>query len=246
MALKISDILFIKSNQIIHYTRCITPKRVTSWRGPSSHHCARATQLLSKKCRSGGEPLATLCPIWPARDLNLRPPAPETNALPLDQLAGLFYLSDKVLLSDLILSFFYIYLFWTFYMFSLNDWKVWFLKDPHFGATNFLPNFIYPSYLLMYPEIVMCIAYTSKNCEFWRPHLRETLIVVLPSCFFILSFHTCLFWKFHQSRSSGSVLNFGVLVCGESLHFGNPTFCQILSFLRFCLSWKFHVSSMCG
>ena len=46
-----------------HYTRCNTPKRVTSWRGPSSPHCARATQLLSKKYRSGGEPLATLCPI---------------------------------------------------------------------------------------------------------------------------------------------------------------------------------------
>ena len=28
------------SNQIFHYTRCITPKRVTSWRGPSPHHCA--------------------------------------------------------------------------------------------------------------------------------------------------------------------------------------------------------------
>ena len=74
-------------NQIFHYTRCNTPKRVTSWRGPSPRHCARATQLLSKKYRSGGEPLATLCPIWPVRDLNLRPPAPETNALPLDQLA---------------------------------------------------------------------------------------------------------------------------------------------------------------
>ena len=52
-----------KSNQIFHYTRWITPKRETSWRGPSPRHCARATQLLSKKCRSGGEPLATLCPI---------------------------------------------------------------------------------------------------------------------------------------------------------------------------------------
>ena len=51
------------SNQIFHYTRCTTPKRVTSLRGPSPRHCARATQLLSKKCRSGGEPLATLCPI---------------------------------------------------------------------------------------------------------------------------------------------------------------------------------------
>ena len=47
------------SNQMFRYTRCNTPKRVTSWRGPSSRHCSRATQLLSKKCRSGGEPLAT-------------------------------------------------------------------------------------------------------------------------------------------------------------------------------------------
>ena len=27
---------------------------------PSLRHCARATQLLLKKCQSGGEPLATL------------------------------------------------------------------------------------------------------------------------------------------------------------------------------------------
>ena len=80
-----------KSNQIFHYTRCNIPKRVTSWRGPFPQYCARATQLLSKKCRSGGELLATLCSIWPARDLNLRPPAPETNALPLDQLTGLLF-----------------------------------------------------------------------------------------------------------------------------------------------------------
>ena len=73
-----------KSNQIFHYTRCITSKRVTSWRDPSPRHCAQATQLCSKKCRSGGEPLATLCPISPARDLNLEPTA--TNALSLDQL----------------------------------------------------------------------------------------------------------------------------------------------------------------
>ena len=74
------------TNQIFHYTRCITPKRVTSLRGPSPRHWARATQLLSKKCHSIGEHLSTLRPVWPARDLNLRPPAPETNALPLDQL----------------------------------------------------------------------------------------------------------------------------------------------------------------
>ena len=45
---------------MFHYTRCITPKRVTSRRGPSPRHCALATQLLSKKCRSGGKPLATV------------------------------------------------------------------------------------------------------------------------------------------------------------------------------------------
>ena len=37
------------SNHIFHYTRCITPKRVTSLRGPYPRHCARATQVFSKK-----------------------------------------------------------------------------------------------------------------------------------------------------------------------------------------------------
>ena len=58
------------------------------WRNPSPRHCSRATQFLSKKCCSSDEPLATLCSILPVRDLNLRPPAPETHALPIDQLAG--------------------------------------------------------------------------------------------------------------------------------------------------------------
>ena len=62
-------------------------KRVKSLQGPSPRHSALATQLLSEKYRSGGEPLAKLCPIWLPQDLNLRPPALETNALPLDQLA---------------------------------------------------------------------------------------------------------------------------------------------------------------
>ena len=48
-------------------------------------------QHCSSRRKVGGELLATLCSIWPARDLNLRPPAPETNAFPLDQLAGLKY-----------------------------------------------------------------------------------------------------------------------------------------------------------
>ena len=43
------------------------------------------TQLLLEKRSTGRESLATLCLIWLAWDLNLRPPAPETNALLLDQ-----------------------------------------------------------------------------------------------------------------------------------------------------------------
>ena len=55
----------LNSNQIFHYKRCITPKRVMSWLGPSDLcYCTRATQLLSKKCHSRGEPLATLYPTW--------------------------------------------------------------------------------------------------------------------------------------------------------------------------------------
>ena len=69
-----------KISKLFHYrpTRCITPKRVTSWQGPSPRHWARATQLLSKY-RRGGQPLTTQRPIWPTWNLNLRPPAIETN-----------------------------------------------------------------------------------------------------------------------------------------------------------------------
>ena len=46
------------------------------------------TALFLKKCRSNGEPLATLFPISSSRGLNLKLPDPETNALALDQLVG--------------------------------------------------------------------------------------------------------------------------------------------------------------
>ena len=75
-------------HQIFHYACCIALKRVTSWRVPSPRRSARATQLLSKKCRNDDELLATVCPIWPVRDLNLEPFAPETNAFRPYQLAG--------------------------------------------------------------------------------------------------------------------------------------------------------------
>ena len=66
------------SNQIFHYTRCITLKRVASWRDPSPCYYTRITQLLSIKCGIGDEPLAIR--LDRVRDLNLRPPASEKNA----------------------------------------------------------------------------------------------------------------------------------------------------------------------
>ena len=72
LSLNVTSVQFAKSqlnsNQIFHYTRCITPKRVTSWQGPSPRRCAWTTHLLSKKCCCGGEPLATLCLIWLAQN----------------------------------------------------------------------------------------------------------------------------------------------------------------------------------
>ena len=70
------------------YTRCTTPKLVTSLRGPSVRHSARATQLLSKKCRNSGESLTNT-----VSDLTRPKFEPETSlsrdeALPLYQLAG--------------------------------------------------------------------------------------------------------------------------------------------------------------
>ena len=56
-------------------------KRVTSLRGPSLRAPGQQSLSLLKKYQSGGEPLATQCPIWLARDLNLKPPAPVANAL---------------------------------------------------------------------------------------------------------------------------------------------------------------------
>ena len=54
----------------------------------TAHHhviAAWATQLLSKKCRNGGEPLATVCSISLAQDLNLRSPFPELISVDLSQ-----------------------------------------------------------------------------------------------------------------------------------------------------------------
>ena len=52
-------VLFYKNNDIVQIKSfiilaVIRRRSVTSWRGPSPHHCALETQLLSKKCCSGG------------------------------------------------------------------------------------------------------------------------------------------------------------------------------------------------
>ena len=41
----------------------VIPEACNELTGPSPRHCPRATQLLLKKRRRGGESLATLCPI---------------------------------------------------------------------------------------------------------------------------------------------------------------------------------------
>ena len=48
-------------NQVFHYIRDINLKRITSLKGSFPRHCARATQLFSKRFCSGGEAFATLC-----------------------------------------------------------------------------------------------------------------------------------------------------------------------------------------
>ena len=45
----------------LYYIRSITSKHVACLQVPTPRHCVRAAQLFLKKCRSDGEPLATLC-----------------------------------------------------------------------------------------------------------------------------------------------------------------------------------------
>ena len=74
----------IKPN--LHYTRDITPQRVT--RGGAHLRDVAPEQLTPKKRRSGGEPLTTLHSIWPGQETNPRPPAPLaifSNAVPTDR-----------------------------------------------------------------------------------------------------------------------------------------------------------------
>ena len=80
-------------NLIYRYTRCITPKGATSWRAylrviaPAGN---TAPFEMSQRWRAVGKAVSDL--TCPSVRFDLRPPAPETNALPLDQLAGLLWL----------------------------------------------------------------------------------------------------------------------------------------------------------
>ena len=82
----------------------ITPKCVTSLQGLSPHHYAWATQLqtfeeMQQRWQAVGNTVSDLT----TRDLNIGLPAPETNALPLNQLAStstLLNSSNQILLPD--------------------------------------------------------------------------------------------------------------------------------------------------
>ena len=64
------------------------PKRVRSWRGLYPCHCARKYSFERKIVAAEEICLQHCVKFLSARDLNLRPPVPETNALPLDCLPG--------------------------------------------------------------------------------------------------------------------------------------------------------------
>ena len=105
VAWKIESGILIKSILLL-CTRCIIPKHVTSLRGPFPRHCDRAKHLFSKKCSSGCDSLATPCPIRPAKDLNLKPPVPDTNLLLLDNLEYFMGMINRKLIIQLNLSYF--------------------------------------------------------------------------------------------------------------------------------------------
>jgi len=49
-----------------------------------------------RRCWSGGEPFATLCKIWPVRDLNSRPPAYKVRAITVSSLRWLFSIVYRI------------------------------------------------------------------------------------------------------------------------------------------------------
>ena len=79
-------------DEIFHYTRCDTPKRVTSWQGQSPRHCAGNTapfEEMSQRWRVVGNTVSNFT------DPRFEPQTSRSkaNTLPLDQLAGAHFLS---------------------------------------------------------------------------------------------------------------------------------------------------------
>ena len=75
----INNLVIVKSN--LSLDSLFYAEACNKFAGPISASLRPGNTLLLKKFCCGGKSLAALCPIWPARDLNLRPLAPETNAL---------------------------------------------------------------------------------------------------------------------------------------------------------------------
>ena len=67
-------------------TCCITPKHVNELAGPISASLRPGNPAPFKYMSQRLLAVGNMCPIWPARDLNLQPSAPEKKALPLNQL----------------------------------------------------------------------------------------------------------------------------------------------------------------
>ena len=74
----------------LDYTRGITSKRVTSGGAHLRDLAPGPGNTASKHHRTGGQPLATLCLIWPARESNPRPLAPIAMSLTTTLCAGAF------------------------------------------------------------------------------------------------------------------------------------------------------------
>ena len=70
-----------KQHKNLHYNRGITPKRATTNGEHIRSSAPGQGNTAPKKRSSGGERLATLCPIRQARESNPKPPAPTTMSL---------------------------------------------------------------------------------------------------------------------------------------------------------------------
>ena len=84
-------------HQIFHYTRCNTPKRVTSLRGPYPHHCARTIQVLLEEMSQQWRVVGNTVSDLTGPRFKLQSFHSDTNELPLD--LNLFWSFSKFGLS---------------------------------------------------------------------------------------------------------------------------------------------------